>query len=353
MKFETKIATLLMCTTLALLSSCNKKLPDTPVQEQQVPVGFRAMSQAAFVKSDPSPLSAYHANFGVWGIARHEGITSPYILWNANNLTEVVKSATDPNVYVPVTGAYWISGYEYSFLAVAPFNSGASDININTTSGEVLTFNYNIANKYDLRGTEGLQSKDHLEFDLMAAAAKTEKITAVKPTTQGLTFWHLFTRLAINVTFTGWGNDASGNPLTGTVTGMRLCNVDSEGTYTISYDESKDNNLSVNCVPNGNTQQKTISFNGGTATIHLLPQNIGDFEMYIDFIVGNVTYTDFKLNLNINSTANPNGTNSGEYKYNENYAWNITIGPKEDISFKVEVLPWTSEKVNDNDIEIL
>ena len=366
MKFETKIVTLLMCVALSLLSSCNKKLPDTPVQEQQVPVGFRAMSQAVWVKSgetdpDKPKFSDIHDDFGVWGIARQEGIQSPYILWSSNGLTKVEELTTDPGVYAPVTAAYWIKDYKYNFLAIAPYTDlgttpifTAGNPDATPATSDIMTFTYDMSSKYagiPANGSTPAVAPDY-DFDLLGAAAETQKIQSGHTASQSLIFWHLFTKIAINVTFSGLGNDADGNPIIGSVTEMRLNGVDSEGTYTIAYDDTKTNDLAVSCISNSN-KETTVTFSGATGTVHVLPQNITDFEMYIDFTIGDVTYTEFKLNLDIQTAANPNGTNPSEYKYNENYAWNITIGPKEDISFKVEVTPWVEEQVNDNDIEIL
>ena len=354
MKIEARTILLLMCAALAL-GSCNKKLPDTPVQEQQVAVGFRAMSQATWVKAgetdpDKPKFSDIHNDFGVWGIARQEGIQSPYVLWSANSLTKVVELPTDPGVYAPETAAYWIRDYKYNFLAVAPYTDlgttpvfTAGNPNGTPATPDIMTFTYDMSSKY--------RSGDY-DFDLLGAAAETPKIGSGHADSQPLVFWHLFTKITINVTFSGLGNDADGNPITGSVTEMRLNGVDSEGTYTIAYDDTKTNDLAVSCISNSN-KETTVTFSGATGTVHVLPQNITDFEMYIDFTIGDVTYTEFKLNLDIQTAANPNGTNPSEYKYNENYAWNITIGPKEDISFKVEVTPWVEEQVNDNDIEIL
>ena len=355
MKIEARIILILTCMALAL-SSCNKKLPDTPVQEQQVPVGFRAMSQATWVKAgetEPNTpkFSDIHDDFGVWGIARQDAIQSPYILWSANSLTKVEELTTDPGVYAPETAAYWIRDYKYNFLAVAPYTDlgttpvfTAGNPNGTPATRDIMTFTYDMSSKY--------RSGDY-DFDLLGAAAETPKIGSGHADSQPLVFWHLFTKITINVTFSGLGNDADGNPITGIVTEMRLCNVNSEGTYTIAYDDTKDNDLAVSCTANSNTTQTTVSFAGATGTVHVLPQDITDFEMYIDFTIGDVAYTDFKLNLDIKTGTNPNGSNPSEYKYNENYAWNITIGPKEDISFKVEVAQGTEEKVNDNDIEII
>ncbi len=333
-----------MC-ALITLSSCTKK-PHTPTEDPQpAEVGFTAASQAVLTKA-PTPLSQYHNDFGVWGIAR-QAINDDYILWDDNDLTQVIKSSTS-DVFVPVDDAYWFTGYEYDFIAVAPYTaSGISSTSINNATN-TLTFAYDLSPKYALKGATGLQPKDHYQFDLMAAADHTDPIPQTKPSAQNLIFWHLFAKISINVSFV----DASGAAIdTGTVSQIRLLNVDTDGTYTVAYDDTQVNDLAVNFA-NDENSESTLTFEGSTGCVHIVPQNISGFEMYIDFTLDNVEYKDFKLNLN--AAGNPT-----YYGYNQSYNWNITIGPKADISFKVTVDPWTSSVISDgdsdsnNDIEII
>jgi hypothetical protein len=94
-------------------------------------------------------------------------------------------------------------------------------------------------------------------------------------------------------------------------------------------------------------------------SIYVVPQNISDFDIYMDFEIGGVRYDDFKLNLDLKTASNPDGKNPVDYEYNGYYRWNIKIGPKADISFKVTVEKWDEETVSDgdddnnNDIEII
>ena len=346
MTLETRTVTLLLCTALAIaLGSCTKKTITPAEDPQPAEVGFTAASQATITKSS-TPLSQYHPDFGVWGIAR-QSINSDYILWDDNELTQVTKPEGS-DVYVPVSPAYWFTGYVYDFIAVAPYtSSGIISTSINNATN-TLTFAYNLASKYALKGTSGAVAKDHYEFDLMAAADHTGPIPQTKPSTQNLMFWHLFAKISINVSFV----DASGAAIdTGTVSQIRLLNVDTDGTYTVAYDDTQVNDLAVNFA-NGENSESTLTFEGSTGCVHIVPQNISGFEMYIDFTLDNVEYKDFKLNLN--AAGNPT-----YYGYNQSYNWNITIGPKEDISFKVTVTPWTSSVISDgdsdsnNDIEII
>ena len=312
-------------------------------------VGFTASSQDAQVKSeteDVTPLAQHHQDFGVWGVANHS-LSPQYILWNENSLTQVTKPQGS-DVYVPVSPAYWFTGYVYDFIAVAPYtNSGITGTTVNSST-KALTFAYNLAPKYALKGTDGLAAKDHYQFDLMAAADQTDEIQQNKPSTQNLIFWHLFAKISINVSFA----DASGAAVsTGSVSQMRLCKVDTDGTYTVAYDDDEATDLSVTFT-NGANSNTTLTFEGSTGSVHIVPQTVTGFELYIDFTLNNVEYKDFKLSLN--AVGNPE-----YYDYNQSYNWNITIGPKEDISIKVNVAPWTSSEVadgdtdNNNDIEII
>ena len=336
MKVETSIKTILMCAAFTLCS-CTKK-PITPAEDPQpAEIGFTAASQAAMVKSDTqatTSLSQFHQDFGVWGIAR-QAINSDYILWDDNDLTQVNKQQGS-DIYVPISPAYWFTGYVYDFIAVAPYtNSGISSTSVRSATN-TLTFAYDLESKYALKGNTGTEATDHYQFDLMAAAAHTNEIAQNKPSTQNLIFWHLFAKITINVRFV----DASGAAVTtGTVSQIRLKNVDTDGTYAIAYDDNQTTDLSV-AFTNGTNSNATLTFDGSPGCVHIVPQTVTGFEMYIDFTLNNVEYKDFKLNLN--AAGNP-----AYYDYNQSYNWNISIGPKEDISFKVEVTPWVIEQVGE------
>ena len=363
MKFETNIATLLMCTTLALLSSCNKKLPDTPVQEQQVPVGFRAMSQAVWVKSgetdpDKPKFSDIHDDFGVWGIARQEGIQSPYVLWSSNALTKVEELTTDPGVYAPVTAAYWIKDYKYNFLAVAPFEDAGLTLNGITTKEtqasttppvqnpvDFMTFTYDMSSKY----TAGLYT-----FDLLGAAAETQKIESGHKDRQQLMFWHMFAQLSIKVVFEN---------VTGAVENVSIDGVDTEASFAIKHytgDTPNPGNTGTLSITMNDLETESVEtslqFSTGSPvdaegrwTAHIVPQNITDLAINIKYNVtgtdGKVTYYDDSISLANSSPAfyNPNGR----------YNWTIKITPKGTIGLKVSISDWGVGDIGTGDFDIL
>ena len=324
----TRIVILSLCAAL-ILGSCTKK-HHQPAEPLKAPLEFTAVSQNSALKSGATkattPLSAFHDDFGAWGIARQEGNATPYILWKSNAMSQVVKS-TD-NTYVPVADAYWLTGFAYNFIAVAPYTDGISGLVVTPstdaqTGKDAITFNFDQGAKY----TAG-----DFDFDLMGAVASTAAITT-KPLTQSLTFWHLLSKININVSFV----DANGTAVsTGTVSQMRLCNVKSKADYTLTFGGA--NNLSVAC--GSHTDDKTISLSGSSATVHILPQSITGFELYLDFTLDGAAFNDFKVNLN--TTGHPT-----TYNWNEVYNWNITIGPKASVSFLYDVRPWGEEKVGE------
>lgn len=326
MKLEIRIATIMLCAAFALGTACKKHpIPDEePVQNTSV--GFRAKSQATWVKSGTKatkPLSEFNiTDFGVWGIAR-KSEQVPYVLWDNNNLAEVRKSG-NTDVYAPVSPAYWFNGFTYKFIAIAPFSSGISDLGINATT-DVLSFTFDMAQKY-------VSDQD---FDLMGAVAESTA-SATSSSSQDLTFWHLLSKINIAVSFV----DASGAATSGSVSRICLNNIDSEAIYTIGFDADK--NIDVDCIADAESSQASLTFTDSeTATMHIVPQNISDFTLYLDFTMEGVTYSDFKVNLSAG------GNNPQTYNYNESYNWNITIGPKAAITFSVSIADWNTEKVGD------
>ena len=352
MKFETKIATLLMCTTLALLSSCNKKLPDTPVQEQQVPVGFRAMSQAVWVKSGETMFP--YDDFGVWGIARQG--SNIYNLWGNDGLLKVedlehrvannITTSTTQRVFTPTEAAYWIRDYDYNFLALAPYNpTGLSNVNFtladatgNTTGKDYMTFTYDMSSKYagiPANGSTPAVAPDY-DFDLLGAAAQSGPVEGGKTDSQSLMFWHLFSQIEIkNIGF------ATG--INGTVTKV-VFKAFPSGQYTISYDNSATNKTAttgVTCaaIDNIDAVKAELTFNNPNFSssstrplFNIIPQEVQNFELYIDFTIneGSSTaqYQGFKIDLTSQELT--------EYEYNGKYNWDITIGTKNAVSFNVE-----------------
>ena len=282
------------------------------------------------MKSEPlSSFGAAYQKFGVWGIARQEGNNTPYILWENNRLSQVQKSSTDDETYIPVSNAYWLSGYKYNFIAIAPYEEGLASTYSPLNSKDALTFSYNMGTKY--------AAPEHdYDFDLLAAVAEefVEK-SSTHASQQTLIFWHLLSKIKINVIFSG--------VTSGTVTGMRLENIDTDVQYTISFDDENDNDKPLYVVPEAGTSTKSrISFDGmadGGNIIHIVPQAITDFRLYLDFEITKdgktAETTAYEVNLDGAKTASP------FYGNNESYNWNITISPNL-ITFDVKVVPWQS-----------
>ena len=347
MKIEKKISLLFLFVATLVTAACGKE--ETPTAEEKTPVGFRAMSQGVLTKdgeaTERDPLSKYHNDFGVWGIARHT-LESDYILWEPDAMT-VVNKKKDSDSYAPVKEAYWFLGYAYNFLAVAPWEVAENISSITTGSAngaDNLNFTYSIADKYEA---------GNYVFDPMGAAAQTEELTQ-KPSQQDLAFWHLLSQININVTFV----DGDGKPVdSGSVSEIRMNGIDTNVSYTLGFNSN--NSLSVACAEASEPEETTIVINTLPSTIHVVPQYITDFEVLVDFNLGGVAYDDFKLNLDIQTEDNPNGKNPAEYEYNGRYDWNIKIGPKGTISFKVNINDWAKQVIPDgddddnNDLEII
>ena len=344
--------TLILALLLLLaLTSCQKRpQPSTP-EDQKTLIGFSAVSQSAAVKSVASnSLANYHPDFGVWGIARSTG-QQDYILWENNALSEVnavLDESDEPTgAYAPASDAYWLSGFKYNFIAIAPYDSGITGVNFsqaNNSARDALSFSYNISEQY--------QDGDY-DNDMMAAVAETSVAKATThPSQQNLTFWHIFSQINIAVNF----KDADGNNTTGTAT-LRLHNVDQDVAYQITSVDNTPNitsdevTLQVNCTNTSPTcTVNPIVFNESNNiddtwrwTLNIVPQNIGNFELYLDYTIAGVTYRDYKINLF------PSSNTPKDYGYNQQYNWNITIRPKDVISFNVSVTPWTETPVPDGD----
>ena len=308
---------------VALVSqSCDKSNGAASTVEQKTLIDSAASSHEVATKG--TSLSKHHPDFGVWGIARKSG-QMDYVLWENSAMTKAVQKGTS-NVYTPIEDAFWLSGYTYNFLAVAPWESaaGITAITSGTTNGaESLSFSYSLADKY------GAATPDY-DFDLMAAVAQTT--TGVNHTAaQPLTFWHLFAQICINVEFVG---------ATGTVDRMRLYNVDSKADYTIAFDSNKA--LSVSSQVSIDASQEKITFSGlddGGNILHIVPQDISDITLFLDFTIGQTQTSNFEINLS-------NAHNAPNYGYNQKYNWNIKISPKE-ISFDVTLSPWVSGGADD------
>ena len=187
-------------------------------------------------------------------------------------------------------------------------------------------------------------------------------IDAETSSTQTLVFWHMMSKINIGAEF----KDANGQAATGNLTNVRIENVDSKMAYSIKYSTPSDTNLNglvVECNPLNQKTLTSLTFNetvaakvDGKWSAHILPQVVSDFVIYIDYDIvedGKTTYyKDVKYTMR---NANPS-----TYSANGQYNWTFRIGPREDISFKVTVAPWTSSDVSDgddsddnNDIEII
>ena len=336
-----------MCVALAL-SACTKKTITPAEDPQPAEVGFTAASQATLVKSDTkdtTPLSNIHPDFGVWGIARQEG-ASPYILWTEDALTQVAQNTAagaPDNEYLPVSDAYWFSGYTYNFLAVAPYNDGGltfgevvtkEEQTSNNSPSDYLTFTYDMSGKY-AAGT--------YDFDLMAAAAQTSVEKGSAQGAQSLIFWHLFSQITFRVKF---GNDQSGNQIVGTVEKLTLKSIRTSASYEITAGDEA-NTIAVTCTAADSPIEDFVSQTSETIPsnelwsfidrVNILPQDISDFQLLIDFTIGNGDYDGYEVDL----------SSAGDiYDFNERYFWNITIGHNLYISLDAVVTPWDDKNGN-------
>ena len=362
MRLETKIATLLMLAALAL-SSCTKKTITPAEDPQPAEVGFTAASQAVWVKGGETPTTSFpYDNFGVWGIARHQHVESPYILWSTNQLIEVsapegtlTNQETSNVVFTPATAAYWLGGYEYSFLAIAPYTDpGFSLVGITQASGsntsDSISFTYDMSSKYDNPNT--------YTFDLLGGVAKTDgPVAGGRTSEQELTFWHLLSKLSIKVIFV----DANGTEVTSNnnaVTNLSISNVNPKGNFTLKYIKTAGStgNLSVVPVADSQAQSKTIDFDASSAkdengrwNAHIIPQTISNFVIDIAY---NVTGSDGKVTYYNDSISLAN-SNPATYDPNGQYNWTIKINPKGQIGFHVQIADWNEPEDGMNDFEIL
>lgn len=328
-----------LCAALLILASCVKN--ETPAEEK-TPVGFCVMSQGVLAKSGtttsfPSTIE----RFGVWGIAGNS-LNIQY-LWNQSSLIDVVRDAD--GTYIPVVDGYWLSNSTHDFLALAsdPSTVALPSVRIShtTDSGQL---NPEMAFTYDL--SERYAAKDYT-YDLLGAAARRD-VKKVIPTSQDLIFWHLFSKININVKFV----DANGNDITdngSTLYKVRFTGVHTSGEYTMLNAGTTANPLALSCSVS-NQDNPTELILTSSLTLNILPQDISGFRLFLDFMIkldGKDTYmTDFEIDLT------PAKEKASPYTFNNQYNWNITIGPKNAISFKVEVAPWDEVDVNDPDTPI-
>lgn len=302
------------------------------------------------VKSGNNPFP--HDDFGVWGIAT-EPLNEPYILWSENALAQVSRVGTT-DTFAPLADAYWLTGYEYHFLALAPFASGVTGLNISksyTVNNQLkeyptMSFTYDMTSTYE--------SKVY-NYDLLGAAQYRKINTPSDKTEQDLMFWHLFSQIYITVEFTG--NHGTGAELKN----IYLENVSTKGEYTVSYAGNENH---FNCQCGINNQQKTpLTFSQFSTvideqtnatkqavTLNILPQDISGLKLFLDFTTNGAAIDEFEIDLTNAKAKSP-------YLYNNKYNWKITLSPKLEVSFKVEVAQWTSSPIkdanNDNEFEII
>lgn len=345
MKNVTKIVILTMYAALSL-SSC-RKVHITP-EETKTPLGFTAVSQTGMTKAETDEFP--HDDFGVWGVARNSELDRTYMLWKADGLTEVRKNTTGN--FVPTDEAYWIKGYTYNFIALAPWESDALGTTVfqkTDTQGDHMMFSYDLSSKY----REGTY-----DFDLLTAVGRTEVTAGGWNKAQELIFWHIFSKICVKISFSG-AVDAEGNPASVKVTGLRLKNVDSYCSYTISFES--DNMPGVACTPK-TTETELIQFaynqtiDAGKTVfereVNVIPQDVSDVIMELDFTVGEganaVPTTNYQIDM---GDVHQLIGKSPVYTYNGWYNWNITINPKT-ISFNVTVTDWqTATGLPDFDIK--
>lgn len=340
--------TVSICALFALATGCNKVHIDNNGNDRKLLL-FSAESEENLTQNSTKATSALpYEDFGVWGIARRDdGIEQdPYILWSENSLIQVNKvNKNSSEIYEPSSAAYWFSNHTYHFIAVAPFDIEATDVNVitkeeNSSSGaDALEFKYSIAGKYTAKV---------YNFDLMGAVAMSEVDVAATRSSQDIVFKHLFSQINMNVYF----KDEDGNRTDGSVQKIHIRNVSTQGEYNITFDN--DNSLIVTCTDTDQAVNPEIVFASETAltfpqTLHILPQDVSEFELYLDFKIGSgaeaLTMNDFKVNL---STAN---NTPSFYDYNQSRNWNITISPKASISFTIDVAKWVDSNV-EGELEI-
>ena len=233
MRLETKIATLLMCVALAL-SACSKKTITPAVDPQPAEVGFTASSQAVWVKGGEtkSATDFPHSSFGVWGIARQGSLV--YNLWGNEALMDVNENR-EKDCYEPEEAAYWLGGYTYNFLALAPHTEGdgvsfSDDEDIislkDSENPDRLSFAYDMSTQY---------SQTTYDFDLLGASVNTGTIAGGRTDSQTLTFYHLFSQVNIGVSFT---TGLNGEAIDGRLKRIKLDDICTYATCSMYHHES-------------------------------------------------------------------------------------------------------------------
>ena len=334
MKHTTPIAILALSAALTL-ASCDVNRHTPEPEDQKVPLSFSALSQTTPTKADgTTPFT--HSDFGVWGFATQTG-QRDYLLWEADAMSPVNKASTG---YYPASDAYWFSGYDYNFIAIAPYTDGAenlSDFSV-TKSREALSFTFDMGY---LNANPGV--------NLMGAIAKThvDRAADKKGTSQQLNFQHLTSRIDIKVKF-NWAVEGGAVtlPQEPIVTGMRLKNVDGDAAYTITY--ISEGKIGINCNIGNNSDATiplalTIDDGWWTETAYILPQSVSGFELFMDFKIGDVEYVDFPITLKFPA-------DDTYYGINQWHTWNITLTPSLFVFFEPSVTDWADGGQADDEI---
>ena len=333
MKHTTPIAILALSAALTL-ASCDVNRHTPEPEDQKVPLSFSALSQTTPTKADgttPFP----HSDFGVWGFATQTG-QRDYLLWEEDAMSLVNKISGN---YYPTSEAYWFSGYDYYFIAIAPYKDGAeklSDFSV-PTSYDALSFPFNMG-----------YSSTNPGVNLMGAIAKTHVNTAKDQGAQRLDFQHLTSKIDIKVKF----EQASGEvalPLLPQVTGMRLENVASDAAYSISY--VQEGEIEISCEIGDNSRSeiplsptKPANSEWWTVTTYILPQSVSRFGLYIDFTIGDEVYENFPITLTF--PANDHH----DYGINQWHTWKITLTPSLFVFFEPSVTDWADGGQADDEI---
>ena len=325
MKHLHKIAFLPLCAAL-LLAACdrNRHTPDP----EKIPLSFTASSQTLPVKAgnatDPKPLGC---DFGVWGYATKQG-QMDYLIWEESAMSKVTYNE-DSDSYIPDTYAFWFSGYAYNFIAVAPYTDGADRLTSFAIgqNKDALSFAYDMSDIY-APSTEGVAPRPGI--DLMGSIAKRPAYKVGEDGVQELVFHRLTSRIDINVKF-----DYSTTPV---ITEVRLENVDANATYALSYSET---GLGIECDIDDKFTDTTIPLSltelgDGlwTVTVYILPQDVSEFELFMDFTNGNDEYSNFPITLKF-----PDGHDTN-YSINAWHKWNITLTNELFVFFDVSVENW-------------
>ena len=337
-----------MCALIAL-SSCTKKTITPAEDPQPAEVGFTAASQAVWVKGGTNTFP--YDDFGVWGIARQDNLI--YNLWGNGALMEVNQNTEGS--YVPTEAAYWLKGYTYNFLAVAPFFEDDEEFSITSINQvtDALSFTFDMADRY----TYG-----EYEFDLLGAAITGDPVEGGRTSSQELIFWHILSQVNVGVTFS---TDLAGEAIVGRLTKITLTDVYTEGQFRISPSSTAIPNILPTCPTGTNAGKVDIEYtipNTSTVdedtfdpdwTFHIIPQVVKDMGLYIDFEINEgtstapqwVEYKNIRINLNVDK-------NQDAYAFNGSYNWRITIGTGASIKFEVSVTPWENAEGYNPEIDM-